>query len=230
MGKHFSIVLVWILVIGVIFGLRTAGRLRADPTDDFSFTWAYVPGPEAFRLMPESRVTEILQDRLDLFPRSEAPRLARFLLDLCKQYRFDPAFVLSMIQVESGFHIKAVSSQGAVGLMQVMPATAVVTTRGMGIDLESVRFGQGRRSASEVAARLLTDPFTNLYIGLAYLSRLRDHYGERSTYFLVAAYNVGPARMDELLSRKDFKPVSTKRYFDAIRRGVPGLRYYRREV
>jgi soluble lytic murein transglycosylase-like protein len=103
--------------------------------------------------------------------------------------------------------------------MQVMPATAVVTARELGVALDA-----------RVAARFLTDPFTNLTFGVSYLSWLRDHYRGRSAYFLVAAYNVGPARMDELLLRKSFTPVVTKRYFNAIRRGVPGFRYYRREA
>lgn len=211
-------------------GLRTAGHLRADPTDDFSFTLAHMPEFDVYRLMPEKRVTEILEDRLDLFPKSEAPKLARHLLDMCKQYRFDPAFVLALIQVESDFHIKAISPYGAVGLMQVMPATAVVTAHEMGIDLGVRRFWPALRSEVAVAGRILKDPYANIRFGVAYLSWLRDHYHGLSPYYLVAAYNIGPARMDELLSRKNFKPVTTKRYFDAIRRGVPGLRFYRREA
>lgn len=230
MTKYLSLITAWVVVIAVTLGLRSAGRMRADPTDDFSFTLAHVPGLEVYHLMPEMRVTQILQDRLDLFPKSEAPKLARHLLELCKQYRFDPAFVLALIQVESAFHIKAVSPFGAVGLMQIMPATAVVTAEEMGLDLENQRLRLGARSKLAAAGRLLRDPFANLTFGVAYLSWLRDHYHGLSAYYLVAAYNIGPARMDELLSRKSFKPVSTKRYFEAIRRGVPGLRFYHREA
>jgi hypothetical protein len=62
------------------------------------------------------------------------------------------------------------------------------------------------------------------------LARLRDKYEGLSPYYLVAAYNVGPGRMDELISQKFFKPVSTKRYYEAIRQGITDLRYYRREI
>jgi soluble lytic murein transglycosylase-like protein len=230
MLKYFGRISTWVAILGVIAGLRAVSRMHADPTDDFSFTLTPSEGHGLFRLMPEARVTAILQDRLDLFPRSQAPKLARHLLELCKEYQFDPAFILSLIQVESGFHIKALSPYGAVGLMQIMPETALVTAQMMGIDLEDDRFRLGEATRVEVVSRLLTDPFVNLTFGVAYLSWLRDHYRDRPPYVLVAAYNIGPARMDELLSRKGFKPASTKRYFDAIRRGVPRWRFYRREA
>jgi soluble lytic murein transglycosylase-like protein len=90
---------------------------------------------------------------------------------------------------------------GAIGLMQVRPITAVA------VDLDS----QG-----------LLDPFHNLTVGITYLAYLRARYLAKgvgdSLYVLIAAYNLGPTRMDELLSRPGFKPDKTKRYFDAIRR------------
>jgi soluble lytic murein transglycosylase-like protein len=168
--------------------------------------------------MSEKKVEIVLSDRLDIFPKSLSPRLAHHLLQLCQFYRFDPAFILSLIQVESGFHIKAVSSVGAIGLMQVMPSTAQVMIDEW--DLPAPKDGTS-------VERALTDPFFNLTMGVAYLSTLREHYQGKSPYFLLAAYNVGPARMDELLARKEFRPNLTAKYYDAIRRGIPGFRYYR---
>jgi soluble lytic murein transglycosylase-like protein len=103
---------------------------------------------------------------------------------------------------------------GAVGLMQIIPATGVVVARNLGLKLK-------------VTERVLQDPFVNLTLGVAYLAWLRDHYHGLSPYYLEAAYNVGPAKLDELRSRKSFKPVNTKKYYEAIRRGVPGFRFYR---
>ena len=61
---------------------------------------------------------------------------------------------------------------------------------------------------------------------IAYLATLRDRYRDFTPYHLVAAYNLGPTRMDELLSRKSFKPVTTKKYYEDIRRGVQVFRFY----
>lgn len=197
-------------------------RYRVDPTDDLSFSLHWGEAQRS-RVMGVEQVQKILADRLDLFPVSQTPKLARHLVALCDQYRFDPAFVLALIQVESRFRVKVVSPAGAVGLMQVMPATASVVSQEL--SLKTLRLKKVDRSRFE---RMLTDPFLNVEIGIAYLAWLRDRYRDLSPYYLVAAYNVGPGRMDELLSRKEFKPVNTRRYYEAIRKGVPGFRFYQR--
>jgi soluble lytic murein transglycosylase-like protein len=202
----------WAVAIALLFCLKGAARLQADPTDDLSISLSHPSAESAYRLMPEKRVTMILEDHLDGFPESEAPLLARHLLELCRRYRFDPAFILSLIQVESGFRIDVESPFGAIGLMQIMPATALKMASDLG-----------------VKARSLTDPYYNLMIGVSYLAYLRDYYRGLPPYYLVAAYNIGPSKMDELRSRKSFKPVNTKKYYEAIRRGVPDFRYYRRQ-
>jgi soluble lytic murein transglycosylase-like protein len=206
-------------VIGLVsLWSLASGFLSADPTDDLSLYLSQAPARDVYRLMSEKKVSLVLADRLDLFPSSLTPKLAHHLLQLCQFYRFDPAFILSLIQVESGFHIKIVSSVGAIGLMQVMPATAQVMIDDW--DLPAPRNGTS-------VERALTDPFFNLTMGVAYLSTLRERYLGRSPYFLLAAYNVGPSRMDELLAKKEFRPNQTVKYYDAIRKGIPGFRYYR---
>lgn len=193
------------------------GMNQADPTDDFSFS-LHSSGVRSYSLLSEQRVTEVLRERLDLFPVSETPRLARHLIRLCRETRFDPAFILSMIEVESRFRIRIESPAGAIGLMQVMPATATVVARTF----------LGERADRMDFQEALQDPFLNLQIGITYLAWLRDKYRDLSPFYLVAAYNAGPAKIDGLLSRKSFKPVNTKRYYEAIRRGLPGLRLSRR--
>lgn len=214
MVKRFSLLITLTVAIGAAFCLSGAGRLQADPSDDFSFSLTHSPQVKAYSLLSERRVKQILADHLDEFPRSQVEPLARHLVSLCRKYRFDPAFVLSLIQVESSFRIRALSPMGAVGLMQVMPATGAVVARNLGLKIK-------------ITERVLQDPFVNLTLGVAYLAWLRDHYHGLSPYYLVAAYNVGPAKLDELRSRKSFKPVNTKKYYEAIRRGVPGFRFYK---
>jgi soluble lytic murein transglycosylase-like protein len=216
-----------ILAIALVIGLLglwgyPTGLLSADPTDDLSLYLAHAPARDVYKLMSERKVAEVLADNLDLFPKSLTPKLAHHVLELCKHYRFDPAFILSLIQVESGFHVKAQSSMGAIGLMQLMPATAQHMVDDWDLP------GPKGMATPAAMKRALTDPFFNITMGVAYLSTLRDHYQGRSPYFLLAAYNVGPARMDELLSRRQFKPDKTVKYYDAIRRGVTGFRYYKR--
>ncbi|MGY1815457.1 transglycosylase SLT domain-containing protein [Blastococcus sp. SYSU D00820] len=82
------------------------------------------------------------------------------------RHGIDPALLAGVAKVESGFDTSAVSSAGATGLMQFMPATA----RGLGVD------PRDPASAIDGAAR--------------YLKQLTDQFG--STSLALAAYNAGP--------------------------------------
>lgn len=214
--RHLRSAAVWLVVIGIGWTLSAAKLIEADPTDDFSFTWVHPPETGAYRVMSEARVVHVFSDRLQGVERSRIGPLAWEFIHLCREYRFDPAFVLALIQVESGFRLRATSPMGAIGLMQLMPATASVIARETGIRLQS--------------PQELYDPFVNLRLGIAYLGKLRDRYQGVSPYYLVAAYNLGPARLERLMARPTFRPTGTKVYYDRIRRGVPGLRFYKRSA
>lgn len=84
--------------------------------------------------------------------------------------------VHAIARQESAFNPRAVSHAGAMGLMQLMPATARVTAT--------------RAKAPYDADRLLSDPAYNAQIGAAHLSELVESW--RGSYILTfAAYNAG---------------------------------------
>lgn len=84
----------------------------------------------------------------------------------------EPNLVRAVIVVESGFNSRALSKRGAVGLMQLMPATAV-------------RFGAANSY----------DPNENVYAGARYLKFLMNRFGQDLSLAL-AAYNAGEVAVD----------------------------------
>ena len=94
------------------------------------------------------------------------------------------------------------SGVGAMGLMQVMPAT-YDELRGRYPELGSDPF----------------DPHNNITAGTAYIREMYDIYG--SPGFL-AAYNAGPGRLDDYLTRSRSLPLETRRYVASIGPRIAG--------
>lgn len=93
-----------------------------------------------------------------------------------RRYAIPPAFLLAIIHAESSFDPHAVSHKGAVGLMQLMPATA-------------------RWMEPGVSRRQLFSPAVNIEIGARYLRYLANRYGGDAEKILIA-WNAGPGRLD----------------------------------
>ena len=97
----------------------------------------------------------------------------------------DPALALGIVRQESSFDTAVVSPAGARGLMQLMPRTAMQEARKMGL-------------AVSIPA-LTADPAYNMALGAGYLHGLIDRYAGAEP-LAIAAYNAGPARVDEWLT------------------------------
>jgi soluble lytic murein transglycosylase len=93
----------------------------------------------------------------------------------------DEAWVLGLIRQESRFMAEVRSGAGAVGLMQLMPATAQWVAGKLG--LRNWRGGGGG----------MADVDTNLQFGTYYLKTVQD-YLDGSAVLATAAYNAGPGR------------------------------------
>lgn len=92
--------------------------------------------------------------------------IVRSVLYYSTVYRVDPRLVMSLIAVESGFHITARSPAGAYGLGQLMPAT-----------WQAMKVHPG-------------DPVANIYATVRVLRSHLDRFGQNSSLAL-AAYNAG---------------------------------------
>jgi soluble lytic murein transglycosylase len=94
-----------------------------------------------------------------------------------KTNRLDPDLLQGLIREESRFNPRARSSTGALGLTQLMPATARQVAASLKL--------------SAVGEQVLLQPDQNVRIGAAYLGQLLKQFGGNAAY-AVAAYNAGP--------------------------------------
>ncbi|MCS7235347.1 MAG: lytic transglycosylase domain-containing protein [Armatimonadota bacterium] len=101
-------------------------------------------------------------------PREQPPEDFRSLVErVARRYGLDPALVDAVVRAESGYDPHATSPAGAMGLMQLMPATA----RALGV-VDPY------------------DPVQNVEGGVRYLRGLLDRFGDVT--LALAAYNAGP--------------------------------------
>lgn len=129
----------------------------------------------------------------------------------CEEHRVDPYLVAAVICAESRFRIDAVSSAGAVGLMQLMPDTAVWVAV------------QDRLTGFSVSQLVL--PEVNLQLGIWYLAHLLERYsGDRS--LALAAYNAGPTAVDRWLDEEGELPHGVMAYVGRIERSVVRYRFW----
>ncbi len=98
--------------------------------------------------------------------------------------------LLALARQESAFNPVATSSAGAMGLMQLMPATAKGTARKHNIPYRN--------------KRQLHSPETNVPIAGQYFRSLLERY-DNNRILASAAYNAGPRRVDQWLDKTDGK-------------------------
>jgi soluble lytic murein transglycosylase-like protein len=96
----------------------------------------------------------------------------------------NPYLIYSVMKAESQFKPTAVSGVGALGLLQIMPATGARLARDIGD--ESYRIGE------------LRNPNINVVYGSIYLNKLSSYYG--SLPLVIAAYNAGPIAVNRWVS------------------------------
>lgn len=127
-----------------------------------------------------------------------APRtvdIAAHVAEASQRFGLPEHWIYAVLRTESAGQIGAVSSAGAIGLMQLMPGTWA---------RQRARFGLG------------TDPFDprdNIMAGTSYLREMYDSYGASG---MLAAYNAGPGRYQDWRDRGRPLPAETMSYVAKI--------------
>ncbi|MFE3839255.1 lytic transglycosylase domain-containing protein [Rhodobacteraceae bacterium PA1-206B] len=121
---------------------------------------------------------------------------AAHIAEASQRFGIPEHWISAVLRAESAGDVRAVSSAGAMGLMQVMPDTWAGLR---------VRHSLGRNPY---------DPRDNILAGTAYLREMFDRYGNVGA--MLAAYNAGPGRYDEHRATGRPLPAETRVYIAAL--------------
>lgn len=130
-----------------------------------------------------------------------ADPFAGFVAEASHRFALPVSSIRAVMQAESGGDVRALSPKGAMGLMQIMPATWAALRQ---------RYSLG------------TDPYDprdNITAGTAYLRELHDRFGDRG---FLAAYNAGPSRYEEHLATGRPLPSETLSYLATVKSLLDG--------
>jgi soluble lytic murein transglycosylase-like protein len=131
----------------------------------------------------------------------ETNSAATAVSDAALRFRIPEQWIYAVMRAESAGRVNATSPVGAMGLMQIMPATWTVL---------SARYGLG------------ADPYdrrANIMAGAAYIREMHDRYGAPG---FLAAYNAGPGRYEAYLNSGRALPAETRNYIAKIAPALDG--------
>ena len=121
--------------------------------------------------------------------------------DAALRFGIPEQWIYAVMRAESAGRVNATSPVGAMGLMQIMPATWATL---------SARYGLGDNPY---------DPRANVMAGAAYIREMHDRYGAPG---FLAAYNAGPGRYEAYLKDGRALPAETRNYVAKIAPNIDG--------
>ncbi len=122
---------------------------------------------------------------LKLYPKD----YSEFVEKYCAEYSVSEDFAYAFIKCESNFNPNAESKAGAKGLMQLTPETFSYLSK--------------KLTGEAIDESQIFEPELNIRFGIYYISYLSEKFkGDKS--LVIAAYNAGPARVEEWLNNKKY--------------------------
>ena len=131
----------------------------------------------------------------------DANSAATTVSDAALRFGIPEQWIYAVMRAESAGRANATSPVGAMGLMQIMPATWAVL---------SARYGLGDNPYDRRA---------NIMAGAAYIREMHDRYGAPG---FLAAYNAGPGRYEAYLNSGRALPTETRNYVAKIAPNIDG--------
>ena len=185
----FGLLAVTLLLFQVVQQQAEQLSLLARDTDAYGSAMAEIQAElEATRV--ELAVRNVLDSNGLNVPPERKQAVASSIIEIGQRYELSPELILAVIFTESRFDVAAESEKGAIGLMQLMPATASAIAQELEVEWKG--------------GQLLTDPQVNILLGSFYLRRMIHRFDDLDT--ALAAYNVGPTKLQTLIREQRRTP------------------------
>jgi len=144
------------------------------------------------RVEMEQKITALIVERNPQATIREFAGFPRMLLEVSQAADIDFRIILAIADKESQFNPGAIGKSGEIGLMQLMPSTAELVVKRLGLDYTPPEMGKNGTYASLGS---LADPKFNVRVGAAYLRWQITRYGFNAT--ALRAYNRNPDKATE---------------------------------
>lgn len=112
-----------------------------------------------------------------------SPALSQEILSAAAAEHIPTRVAYRLVRRESGFKVRAVGGSGEIGLVQILPSTALLLN-------------------PRITRSQLFDPHTNLHLGFRYLSKMHHRYRGDWNRALIG-YNSGPGVADTIVIPRD---------------------------
>lgn len=193
-------------LLGIAIGMILCGSLSCavrQPVSRLPDAFPVAALEESSGSSAADEIEAVLARHLTGLAPFEVRRAAEAVITEAERNGLDPKLVLAVIHTESGYYNFARSPVGALGLMQIMPATGEMLAREAGIPWSG--------------PDMLFEPTLNLRLGTRYLAFLHARYGDWQR--ALAAYNWGPGAIDRRLAEGETVPVQyTDRIYSRLAR------------
>lgn len=118
-------------------------------------------------------------------------KYSEYVYQYAQEYNVDPLLIFAIIKAESNFNPNVVSSSQAIGLMQLMDATAEELARKLDINF--------------IPKSSLYSPDLNIRLGTKYFSDLLKEY-DQNTLLALTAYNAGKGNLKRWIDQGTIHP------------------------
>ena len=174
-----ALVLLLVSVPLLYLGGLTQGRLAQERADQG-------------RAEMEQKIIALIVERNPQATIREFAGFPRTLLEVSQAADIDFRIVLAIADKESQFNPGAIGKSGEIGLMQLMPSTAELVVKRLGLEYTPPQMG---KNGAYVSLGSLAEPGFNIRVGTAYLRWQINRYGFNAT--ALRAYNRNPDKATE---------------------------------